>query len=519
MNLRTPTLKKLFEMISYHNDGHITVGDNDAVLWEDGTYTIQPSFYKNFPFNNPDSPDKLGDLIDTIWIDSKMCSSASREAIFRNANGDTSELSLKHMKERLDNARFNHATLSLLKISPPTILRELGYIQSFRGIPSDTTDIILVNGREEFGYKQEYGHIFENRGFIWHHESQSWWSSKYILSDGTIPDWEKMKPCECERCSSKVPKSILFEGLCKKCLNLTEEDISIHSYSTRAPTLLSFKGKIKQGKMTKQEFNTYYNKYLKELSLTHSARTQEETPIYLGLELEYERVAQAQEKHPEMSVMRYLKGHAILKSDGSLKNGFEIVTCPATIDEHEAVFKSFFDNFPRKYIKSASTCGLHVHISRAPLSLLTQGRMIAFMNSNENGSFLESIAGRRENKFANSDSNRGISHIFNNSSVRYNVLNTNNKDTLEFRLFAPATSWDKFFYKLEFCLSLAEYCTPCNTSLTSKENALSNNFIIWMRGRKKDYPELHKKLFGEKPILAGKVHTFKKGKHRVHSHL
>jgi hypothetical protein len=69
----------------------------------------------------------------------------------------------------------------------------------------------------------------------------------------------------------------------------------------------------------------------------------------------------------QLDVGKLMHGHALMKSDGSIRNGFEIVTCPATLDIHLDVFKKFYDNIP-KDLKIAKNVGMHVHISRKPLS-------------------------------------------------------------------------------------------------------------------------------------------------------
>lgn len=506
MNLSRPSLEKLFSLVSVDRGDIVRNLDNIylfdgvsrlAVLNIGGGHVVSSGYWEKFPYNNPEASEerKLEDLIDTIWYEYCV-----KDIIFwLTPSGRQSEQSRSTLRDRLAGKKYNHAYINLLLRCPWK--SAYGYNRSALGIPiqANYENTLFIDGNLTFGLPEEASYLYTNLGYI---------------QDGL--GWVKQGEL-CTSCGNRTNSS-LFKGKCLTCLDLTEEDLRIHSYSTKVPTILKFKGKTARKKSLTKTFNSYYNKYLSELSIEHSKKVAiGDDLLYLGLELEYERQQSVGGNAAEVAVMSMLKGHAILKSDGTINNGFEIVTCPATLDEHKIVFKAFFDNFPSEYIKTAGNCGLHIHVSRAPLSLLTQGRMIAFMNNGTNKIFLEHLAGRWSERWANIDSNRGLSYVFSSSDSRYNVLNTVNKDTLEFRMFAPADTWDKFMYKLEFCVALTDYCKPCNTEFNSIDIQKEGNFLTWLAENQKQYPELSKFIFGEKkrPEFINQ----KKGQQNVYSNI
>ena len=85
----------------------------------------------------------------------------------------------------------------------------------------------------------------------------------------------------------------------------------------------------------------------------------------------------------------------ICKEDSSIGYGFEIVSHPATFDYHKFAWERFFSN-SSKYVKSygSNSTGLHIHISRKSISQLGTGKILYFINSDINKTFLDKISGR-----------------------------------------------------------------------------------------------------------------------------
>jgi len=129
-------------------------------------------------------------------------------------------------------------------------------------------------------------------------------------------------------------------------------------------------------------------------------RWNEET-MFMGIELEVERPSEFNVEN-EIGLDNLLGENkfGILKYDGSLDNGFELVTVPATFAYHTGpaspwpeLLKHMRDQGLRSF--DTTTCGLHVHVSKAAISHLTQGKLVEFVNSQHNRAFIQSIAQRR----------------------------------------------------------------------------------------------------------------------------
>lgn len=300
----------------------------------------------------------------------------------------------------------------------------------------------------------EYNLTAEGRYLL--HPNQYVWNNKvYNEEDGYV---------KCPECGEKVPK-LAYNKETKQCIRCETKHYEIHNYSTRVPQLLKFKA--------------------------HKVKPD---TLYLGAELEFETTDRDAAR---LKVGKALKGHAIMKSDGSIRNGFEVVTCPATLDIHMEVFKQFYSDLPGE-LRNASNVGMHVHVSRKPLSLLQVGKLTAFMNNHKNKKFIEHIAGRNNNTYCSQDQSRTVTYPWTHreGGARYNTLNLCNKETIEFRIFSTPLNFDEFATKMQFCQALVDYCKPANLGLALKEVIDYNNFIKWVSPLKKDYPQLVESLKG-----------------------
>lgn len=279
---------------------------------------------------------------------------------------------------------------------------------------------------------------------------------EYVFNNQVFLLAEGQTTCPC--CRREVPTALIDpdENICKPCI---EDRYKIHNYTTRVPTLLSFKAK----KVTPKT-------------------------IYLGCELEYETTNRDEAR---IKVGKLLQGHAIMKSDGSIRNGFEIVTCPATLDIHLEEFKNFFNKRPEE-LKTASNVGMHVHVSRKPLNFFTVGKITEFMNKDSNKKFIEFIAGRKPNSYCNLDTRRTITYPFTAQgySERYNTVNLCNADTIEFRIFSTPMTYEEFAAKLQFCQAVVDYCQPAQVPIPLKDLTNYQSFINWLMPQRKVYPEL-----------------------------
>ena len=294
-----------------------------------------------------------------------------------------------------------------------------------------------------------YGYRFNDRHDIWLKPEQ-------FYHDGNIYNRDEVDIETCTNCGNETVTELMINKVCHHCLDAS---FKIHNYSTRVEQLLKFKA-------TRVRPNT----------------------VYLGCELEYET---NNRNRAQLGVGKLMHGHALMKSDGSIHNGFEIVTCPATLDIHLDIFKKFYDNMPPD-LKIANNVGMHVHISRKPLSQLTIGKLTEFLNRLDNKDFLHHIAGRIDNSYARMDSDRTVTFLrkYSHGGNRYNALNLINEKTIEVRLFATPMNYKEFASRLQFVQALVDYCSPAQSNESLKKQTHYQAFMHWLSSRKRMFPEL-----------------------------
>lgn len=215
-------------------------------------------------------------------------------------------------------------------------------------------------------------------------------------------------------------------------------------------------------------------------------------PHFYGIELEVElenHVSTQRGIKAEEVINLFDDNFIITKEDGSLNVGFEIVTEPASLNEHRIRWEIFFNNMPKNLVSFGSkNCGLHIHCSRWPLSLLTIAKIVVFVNSEENQKFIETIAGRSSNSFSIIQKKEyGSIKKFNNS--RYEAVNLCNKETIEFRIFKGTLKKESFFKAIEFCDATINFCNMATHSISFCKQ--KENFINYVSTKSKEYPHLN----------------------------
>ena len=198
---------------------------------------------------------------------------------------------------------------------------------------------------------------------------------------------------------------------------------------------------------------------------------------------------------------------AYLKNDGSLSDGFEIVTHPMTHDFFKNEATEFWDTLKvlreqyRVMTWGAKTTGIHIHISRTGFK--GGPHMHRFLNlvySNEG--LFSTIAGRESSRWAKFDDVQqakpnGVDEngyrtyksyrsykdkIFNGSHTdRYSAVNTQNHGTLELRIFKSSTKPERIKGYMDLAHASVEY-TRNLTLQQVKDGALSDvAFITYIR--------------------------------------
>lgn len=196
----------------------------------------------------------------------------------------------------------------------------------------------------------------------------------------------------------------------------------------------------------------------------------------------------------------------ILKNDGSLENGFEIVSAPADFSVHYTRWDRFFANRPRNlrsWDAPDDSCGMHVHVSRSALSALQLGKILVFINDPDNVAFVERMAGRSSSDYAKfkkkklSDGGRERA-----DEEKYMAVNTLHKKTIEFRIFKGTLNIERFKGNLEFVEAVCKFSSPATGSAA---NLTKEAFVEYVRPRRKLYPHLYNRLVRFNMLPAPKV--------------
>ena len=185
---------------------------------------------------------------------------------------------------------------------------------------------------------------------------------------------------------------------------------------------------------------------------------------------------------------RLPEDYCILKDDSTIEHGFELCTRPATIAEHKKAWKGYFAN-PARQIYSEKHCGVHVHISRAPLSQLQIGKMIVFVHGEENHRFIErAIAERHNRTYADFKKKRKITEVMKEYHDR-DAVNLDNSRTIELRFFKSTTNELKFWKNLEFAQALVRFTHNSAHSIREMNWKVFKKFV---ESHKRQWPNLHK---------------------------
>jgi len=198
---------------------------------------------------------------------------------------------------------------------------------------------------------------------------------------------------------------------------------------------------------------------------------------------------------------------AYLKSDGSLACGFEIVTHPLSHSYFMNDAGTLWDTITK--LKSdydmmawgTQTCGLHIHISRNGFSGGShQHRFLQLVYNNKD--FYEVMAGRSSSHWAKFDDNvdpntgqKSFKHKFDrHGSDRYSAVNTNNRNTLEMRIFRGSLNQNYIKACIDLAHASVEFTRVMSVPEIRNHKLDCINLIQYIRDRNELYPALNARL-------------------------
>jgi hypothetical protein len=246
--------------------------------------------------------------------------------------------------------------------------------------------------------------------------------------------------------------------------------------------------------------------------------------IYFGIEIETEAMSSAYPNEGAELITDMCNGLVYCKHDGSLNNGFEIVTHPMSFGYVKNHAEPLWDSLSRLRRKgfrawTTSTCGLHIHVSRN--AFLSEAHLHKFMwfiygsdvsrasiarrtAQESHIATIKHFAGRdshwskfdRESFLGTAydgDDEYGTSvyvtptlaeiakgrtkkgnPIQPYANERYLALNRNNRHTLELRFFRPSLRPETVQASIEFVQCLFDYTEQVTSNQVINENALAS---------------------------------------------
>lgn len=158
---------------------------------------------------------------------------------------------------------------------------------------------------------------------------------------------------------------------------------------------------------------------------------------------------------------------AYIVEDGSLDEGFEIVSHPQTLAKHKSNnYEEVLKFLKIQGYKDAVSCGLHIHINRDFFGNATQSdfAVIKMINLiNKFWVFNEEIARRGSVHYSQKINIKAEDSIFApyikaKDIGKYSCVNLEHKETIELRLFRGTLNYTYLMSTLEYVRNLAYLC-------------------------------------------------------------
>jgi len=203
-----------------------------------------------------------------------------------------------------------------------------------------------------------------------------------------------------------------------------------------------------------------------ELGFKYLPNQDRKTTVTYGIELEVERRRNAYDDIAQY-VHEEVEDFARLKSDGSLSNGFEIVTTPCSYEYQKEKWSKFLKSDLIKQLRGwkTDTAGLHIHIGKKQLKPSEIGKLLIFINSEENAQLIDDIAGRTSYQWAKKHPKKITDSLYRTSrDDRYEAVNMSNEHTVELRIFKSNLSHNGFMRVLEFADALVHFAKQTGLS-------------------------------------------------------
>ena len=243
--------------------------------------------------------------------------------------------------------------------------------------------------------------------------------------------------------------------------------------------------------------------------------------LFFGIEVEVEAGSRNYGEASEYAYQLEGMDLAYLKHDGSLNNGFELVTHPMSHDFYKNQAEDLFrvlDGLRNSYqVRSwgTGTCGVHIHISRTGFN--GGAHMHRFLNLvYSNQVFYETLAGRSSSRWAKFDDvmqsawngerdengsrnyktwrsfREKIQH--GTRSDRYSAVNTQNPHTLEMRIFRGTTKVETIKAHIDLAHASVEFTRVMSVNQVKEGGLSTDSFMTYIESHADLYPELNERM-------------------------
>lgn len=198
---------------------------------------------------------------------------------------------------------------------------------------------------------------------------------------------------------------------------------------------------------------------------------------FFGVELEVDNGYDCEDTADSVNFMS--EDRIYCKRDGSLCDGFEMVSHPCTLEFHKTSmgWKKIMETVRCNGFESedTDTCGLHVHVNRDSLGEsqkeqeLTIAKLILLIERFYDDELLcftrremDKLEDWAKKPSSNIKANDNYTTIhdklhYNVRGDRYTALNLNNSKTIEFRVFRGTLKFSTFIASIELCDALIKY--------------------------------------------------------------
>lgn len=202
--------------------------------------------------------------------------------------------------------------------------------------------------------------------------------------------------------------------------------------------------------------------------------------LYMGVELEIDEGGEYSENAEKLTdIANSYCERIYCKHDGSISEGFEIVSHPMTLDYHtnEMNWLDVLEKAVEMDYRShnTSTCGLHVHVNRLTFGSTYEkqeeaiGRIVYFVEHhwNELVKFSRRTPGNLDRWAAryatiSNTARETYKKAKDKRMGRYVAVNLENAYTVEFRLFRGTLRYETFIATLQLVDEICKYAVKCS---------------------------------------------------------